>query len=82
MNVPKSVFAALPRNRNPLEILKLFPAIPPAPEKKSEAGNLVDSELIARASEQSPSLNVAECKINTRCKLVAGPHVLILFLKD
>ena len=72
VNVPKSVFAALPRSRNPFEILKLFLAIPPVSEKKSEAGNLVDSELIARASEQS----LFEC-CRTRgkqgCKLTAGP---------
>ena len=37
VNVPKSVFADLPRSRNPFEILKLFMAIPSAPEKKTEA---------------------------------------------
>ena len=72
VNVPKSVFAAIPRNRNPFKILKPFPAIPPAPEKKTEASNQVDSELIVCASEQSPSLNVAKPKINCCCKLAAG----------
>ena len=56
--------------RNPFEILKLFPAIPPAPEK---ANNQVDSELIARAFEQSPLLNGAEPKINSCCKMTTGP---------
>ena len=51
MNVPKSVFGALPRSRNPFEILKLFPAIPLVPKKKTDA------------RKQSPSLNVAEAKI-------------------
>ena len=73
VNVPKSVFAALPKSRNLFEILKPFPAIPLALEKKTKADNQVDSELIAWASEQPPSLNVAEPKINSCCKLAAGP---------
>ncbi|KAA0062494.1 uncharacterized protein E5676_scaffold325G00720 [Cucumis melo var. makuwa] len=39
LNASKSVFAALPRSRNHFAILKLFPAIPPALEKKTETSN-------------------------------------------
>ena len=73
LNASKSVFAALPRSRNPFEVLKLFPTIPLVPEKKTEAGNQVDSELIVKASEQSPSLNIAEPMINSCCKMAGGP---------
>ena len=70
--VPKSVFAILPRGRNPFEILKKFPTIPLAPEKKTMAGIQVEGELIVQATEQAPNLNFAEPKNNNGCKKATG----------
>ncbi|KAA0051433.1 hypothetical protein E5676_scaffold333G001030 [Cucumis melo var. makuwa] len=66
--VPKSVFAVLPRGRNPYEILKKFPAIPSAPKKKTAADIQFKGELITQASEQAPNLNFAKTKTNSCCK--------------
>ena len=38
----------------------------------TEAGNQVEGELIVRAIEQAPSLNFAEPKINSGCKIAVG----------
>ena len=71
LDVPKSSFAVLPRNRSPFEILKHFSASSPVLEKKTGANiNLVD-DLIGRATEQS-LINTKPIQHNC-LKKVMGP---------
>ena len=68
----KSVFPTLPRSRNPFEILKIFPTIPPMPKKKTVAGSQVEDELNVRAIEQAPFLIFAKPKSDSCCKQAVG----------
>ena len=70
LNVLKSVFVALPG----IEILLKFCSFfRPYHRRWRKRQRSVDSDLITRASEQSPSLNIAGPKINCCSKMAAGP---------
>ena len=52
INVPKSVFALLPRARNPFSFQKSFPASSLVSEKMKESGGLLAAISDGQASEQ------------------------------
>ena len=68
----RSVFASLPRSRNPFEILKNFPSTSPASEMKTKAGNQIEEALNDRATEQAPFFNFTKPKSDSCCKKAVG----------
>ena len=76
----RSVFASLPRSRNPFEILKNFPSTSPVSEMKTVAGNQVEEALNDRATEQAPLLNFTKPKSNSCCKKAVESSSNDLFL--
>ena len=78
--IMKSVFASLPRSRNPFEILKNFLTTSPASEMKTVASNQVEEVLNDRATEQAPFLNFTKPKPDSCCKKAVESSSNDLFL--
>ena len=66
LNVPRLVFATLPKCRNPFQSLQHFPATSPAPEKMKCSDSQLAANSIGGKPEQSP-LSINETSNEHSC---------------